>query len=142
MVIAKEGRLTSLRCCHAALKARKMSCGGPDVGVRGPVEQKTGFRKHRGDSGYEGRGKWTAFKSPFSLVGAYSAQRAIRRWCRSVAKMGAPQLAIPNRVAKNRVNGFHLAICCLAIHPGQDLTTALNGVAATSNRKPPLRILI
>jgi hypothetical protein len=38
--------------------------------------------------------------------------------------MGAPQLAIPNSEAKSGVNGFHSAICCLDIHPGQDLTAA------------------
>jgi hypothetical protein len=28
------------------------------------------------------------------------------------------QLTTPNRVAKNCVNGFHLAICCLAFPSG------------------------
>jgi hypothetical protein len=61
----------------------------PQGGVRGAVERKTGLMKHFGDSGYDGRGKLTAFRSPFSLVRAHSAQLGHPPRCRSVAKMGS-----------------------------------------------------
>jgi hypothetical protein len=61
---------------------------------------------------------------PFSVVLAHCGSTGCRWRCRNVAKMGVPQLTTPNHVAKNSGKGFYLAISSLAIHFGDDPSTA------------------
>jgi hypothetical protein len=100
------------------------------------VERKTGLRKHFGDSGYDGRGKLTAFRSPFSLVGAHSAQSGHPPRCRSVAKMGAHQLAIQIQVAKSSKSQPYLALSHSAIHFGREPSALLTLFSVPLHLKP------